>query len=524
VKIKRSVWLLAGMLWMAGPAWTADYYIAPDKNWDGSAYAGARSDDFAGTQVQPWATFDHAWTVLQPGDTLWLLDGIYTQSIVPTINGDGPLYGAGRPERRITVKALHDGRALIDGEYLRTTVLIGQLWDNISHTRDTVNPQGNYFTVEGLVARNSATSVYYINARDVTLRRCSGYNANTHQNEHVITIWSLGTPQNPANVLVEDCVAAGSGRKMIVAYDTYVNVVFRRNFAAWQTWTGDEFCQSYWPQSDGIEIYPKAYEDQPDVLNNTFLENNIYFGLSPNTGYSLNPNPGNSIGNNFLGDMSFVTVPYSSNPCSYNNLPLPGACASSTCIQFANGEYRGGFALAANCSQKDYLTKNNTFQDIFAWANGGPGLSSTSCGWGSGASNNRIIRATLVGNGVGIPAGPQGAGVNASAADLSLFTSITDSNIPGTSYNGAGAKIQYRYVDGTLTNDSLWPWPMEERIKAEFADPGLFQADGVPGQVWTNFSVTQTVCEDILVPNGSAMDCGGPTQLPAPKNLRIVLP
>jgi hypothetical protein len=105
-----------------------------------------------------------------------------------------------------------------------------------------------------------------------------------------------------------------------------------------------------------------------------------------------------------------------------------------------------------------------------------------------------------------------------------LFSSITDSNIPGTSYHGAGAKIQYRYVDGTLTNESLWPWPMEERIKAEFADPGLFQADGVPGRVWTNFSVTQAVCEDILVPNGAAVDCGGSTRPAAPKNLRIVHP
>jgi hypothetical protein len=64
----------------------------------------------------------------------------------------------------------------------------------------------------------------------------------------------------------------------------------------------------------------------------------------------------------------------------------------------------------------------------------------------------------------------------------------------GEPYNGGGARLQYRYVNGSLTDGPLWPWPMEDRIKKEFADPNLFQASGVPGQVWTNFSVTNTIC------------------------------
>jgi hypothetical protein len=33
--------------------------------------------------------------------------------------------------------------------------------------------------------------------------------------------------------------------------------------------------------------------------------------------------------------------------------------------------------------------------------------------------------------------------------------------------NGEGARLTHRYVDGVLTNEPLWPWPMEDRIQAE---------------------------------------------------------
>jgi len=32
-----------------------------------------------------------------------------------------------------------------------------------------------------------------------------------------------------------------------------------------------------------------------------------------------------------------------------------------------------------------------------------------------------------------------------------------------------------RYVDGTLTSQSLWPWPMEDRIGNETGDTSLWQ-------------------------------------------------
>ena len=358
------------------------YYISP-----------TGSDSNTGIdQSHPIATFNHAWQFLCPGDTLWLMDGTYYQVIEPTINGI-----SGSP---ITIKALNDGKAIIDGEYIRSTVVIGKNWNDIAnYNRDTINPYGNHLTVEGIVAKNSLDAVFVVLARNVILRRCSGYNANTHNNDHVITVWSLGTPAHPANVLVEDCVAAGSGRKMILAYDTYVNVVFRRNFAAWQTWLGDNFCGGYWPQSDGIEIYPKAYEDQPDVLNNSLNENNIQFGLIPDYGTSLSPNPGLRTGNYYYGDMSlgagmrwdntqrkFVIATMDNATCTYNGISKPAACANSNCIDLkGNTSYRAGFVIATFGNP---LMRNNIFKDLFAYGNAGLGIIAGP--WGSSSSNNQL--------------------------------------------------------------------------------------------------------------------------------------
>ncbi|MBI5034911.1 MAG: DUF1565 domain-containing protein [Chloroflexi bacterium] len=465
----------------------------------------------------PWKTFAKAWTVLQPGDTLYLMDGEYKQVLEPTISGT-----SGNP---ITIKALNDGKAIINGEGVRSAVVIGKIWDLVVHTRDTTNPYGNYINVEGIVAKNSNMDVYQIYSRNVNLRRCSGYNANTHDNYHVITIWSLGTPANPANVLVEDCVAAGSGRKMIVAYDTYVNVVLRRNFVAWQTWQGDLFCQPRWPQTDGIELYPAAHEDQPDVLNNSIFENNINFGLTANTGIDMSPNPGMRAGNKFLGNISlgtgmrweptdpdpvkFVPAPITMTPCSYNGVAMPASCATqSQCNAFGNSTtYRGGMVVGALSSPQ--ILKNNLFQDTFSAYNGSLGL--VAGAWGTGTTNNRLINATMVNNDIGAAPLPVGvpAGTDTTLADLNRFSLVQNLRIgkmltgESNPAPGNGATVQYRYVDGVLTNQPLWPWPMEERIRREFADPTLFQVDGIQGHVWSNFSVTNSVC-GILAQHGAA--------------------
>lgn len=41
-----------------------------------------------------------------------------------------------------------------------------------------------------------------------------------------------------------------------------------------------------------------------------------------------------------------------------------------------------------------------------------------------------------------------------------------------------GAEVLYRYKDGALTRQRLWPWPMEDRIRAETGISVTWEAQG----------------------------------------------
>ena len=67
-----------------------------------------------------------------------------------------------------------------------------------------------------------------------------------------------------------------------------------------------------------------------------------------------------------------------------------------------------------------------------------------------------------------------GTQTDAIQSDLEKFESIENSFIENIytgsnkiTMNGEGARLTHRYVDGVLTNEPLWPWPMEDRIQAE---------------------------------------------------------
>lgn len=201
--------------------------------------------------------------------------------------------------------------------------------------------------------------------------------------------------------------------------------------------------------------------------------------------------------------------------------PNPPPCAPvCSAVKFSEWQsHRTGFVFATWTSN-NVLFKNNLFQDLFAWGNGGPGLSAgdPNMGWRAGSSNNTLRRVTLSNNGLGNPVPWEGAGTEVKDASLNQFDIKQDLYIEGDSrYQGQKARLQYRYINGILKDgsdgspaQSLWPWPMEQRIKDEFA-----QEFGVQ-----NFSVTNTICEKILKPNGAVQTCGvvptpsGPTPTP----------
>ena len=246
------------------------YYISPSGD-----------DSKSGlSEADAWATFAHAWHFSILGDTLILMDGTYYQTLAPNVRDGTAAYP-------ITVKALHDGKANIDGQNKRVTVSFGY------------QPNGwfigQYYVVEGIVAKNSSESVYEIDADHVTLRRISGYNANKNDNVHVFVI------QGNYN-LIEDCVASGIGRKMIVVYASSDQFgqhnTIRRCFASYRNWDGRNFTDE-WPWDENFEAYSSDY--------NTF-ENDIAYGYFANAGFSLLAQGGgdNNTGNKILGSIAIM--------------------------------------------------------------------------------------------------------------------------------------------------------------------------------------------------------------------------
>ena len=394
-------------------------------------------DNFNGTSPgQAWATFEHAWTVLKPGDTLTMLDGVYYQSMVPNISG--------QPGKPITVRAQNDGQAIIDGQGVR--IPVHMRYESVDY----------HFVIEGIIARNSSRSVLVVSGNHNVLRRVSGYNANTDENSHVFSITG-------AHNLVEDCVASGTGRKMVLVFEGEYNTI-RRCFTDWREWDGRNW-GTCWPWGEGLEFYGASHN---------IIENSIAYSRTARVGvYIISQSARQqAIGNKILGTMSVLAgmKEDGSTPMVWGDTrPQP---SDYTCMSDIYGwpQYMSGFGIYASGSS----IRENLLQDILSWGNARYGLSFiTAADYDLG--NNHINRATIFNNGLNNPnAHWGGMGAGAKESELANFTSITNSSIENiydgstfTSQSGEGARLTHRYVDGVLTNEPLWPWPMEERIQAE---------------------------------------------------------
>jgi hypothetical protein len=400
-----------------------EFYMSPSGN-----------DSNSGTTPNaPWATFDKAWTVLQPGDVLTLMDGVYYQSFNPNITGE--------PGKPITVRAQNDGQAVIDGQGVRIPVTFA--YHIVSY----------YFILEGIVARNSSGSVYLIHGAHNVLKRVSGYDANTDTNDHVFVITG-------DNNLIEDCVASGTGRKMVLVFEAEHNVI-RRCFTDWQESDGRDY-PGCWPSGEGLEFYGANYN---------IIENSISYANTPWSGISVMAQyPQTAIGNKILGSMAIYSG------MQHNGVPMvwgdtrPQPSVGTCMTQFDSWpSLLAGFRIGESGEVRD-----NLHQDIFAWGSARYGLTFYQIGTAGVFSNNVVNRATIINNGLDNIALWGGIGVDARETELQRFDSIQNSEIGViwtdtgyTSLNGEGARLTNRYVNGVLTNEPLWPWPMEDRIQAE---------------------------------------------------------
>ncbi|MCG8511874.1 MAG: hypothetical protein MI741_21880, partial [Rhodospirillales bacterium] len=176
-------WVAEDYIQSYTPASTGNtYYISPN---------GSDSNDCR-TQSTPCATLAHVDSLMAPGDTAYLMDGTFSnQQLCITTTG-------GSPSKRITWKALNDGKAVVDGQGNFGSVL--DIGGNCSYA------QAHYVTVEGIVFINGGLDLPNHSGttcrthRDYGIfRRISCYNADPDGNTHMMQL--LGNDN-----LVEDSV------------------------------------------------------------------------------------------------------------------------------------------------------------------------------------------------------------------------------------------------------------------------------------------------------------------------------
>jgi hypothetical protein len=463
---------------------------AADPNAGTVYYVSPTGDDSRSglSATNAWATFDRAWQSIQRGDTLILLDGVYYQRLIPQVPS-GTEY--------ITIKAQNEGQAIIDGQFASRTAVEFRGWNN-----------AHYIQVEGIVAKNTLNAVWEIQTDNNIFRRISGYNAGLDNNSTVI--WLSGN-----NNILEDCVAAGSGRKMILTmgFGTQVekrNIV-RRCFSGWQEWRGGDFCPGHIPWGNGIDVYNASFN---------IVENSIGYGLANRPGGGINvfaQSSSDADHNSVLGSITMnAAMKWDGTDMTWP-CPYPGS-SCSTCWNPEGGDHGSGLRLGMNTRGS---VSNNLFQDVFSYGNAGLGLARMNPrDDGTIVNNNRLIRATLINNGIG-------SYVRNAACDspfdtrcvkdrnfqLSILDRLnvfednkiecTEAQAPyciDSGFNGSGARIEYRYnsyfdANGNpvivLTDEPLWPWPMEDRIRQEFNTHLSMYHTQTPELV--DFSVTNTI-------------------------------
>lgn len=441
-------------------------------------YFASPSGTGSGSQSSPFKIADF-WSVASPGKTLCLLDGQYRGSDSMITPPPGVLDGSsGKP---ITVKALNDGGASIDGQGQREPVF---LYGN------------DYFVLEGFnahsgnVQHNGDSVVFIKGSSHNIVRRVVGWDAGDG-NGGVFALSNSTIYGQSIDNLFEDVAGFGIARKVFSSFRSD-NTICRR---CWGRWEGSH-------RLGPKHTYTLAYNNF-----NFLIENSIaaWSGERMQETYQLKCHP--VIVNSKCGK-------------TYTNYEVDqplgifgvdridsGADANSRILgslAYVTGSDRFAAAQLFFVSGLSGVKYNNNV----AYVEPGTYSNKFTFGLYSSSSRQNLFADNLSSIG--------GAGSNVSkewqTSNISEGSSVT---AVGSVYNGQqGSSICKRYKDGILTDELLWPWPMDQRIYNAMIEAGR-----------TPFYVTEKI-EAMFGPipsecrQGSGGSGGTGAPLP-PQNLRI---
>jgi hypothetical protein len=371
---------------------------------------------------------------------------------------------AGTATSPITVKALNDGAVFIDGQEARIPVHLSS------------NP---HFILEGFDAGNSSDEVIQIyNTNDnscrrstcgpvVLVRRVVAFDSPDGSNGNTATICAV---QYSDNVTLEDVACFGHGRKAAYSYRNR-ETTWRRVFVGW----GGGGIDTQQPQealNTSYDAYMPLAENVIGIWNrdSTSIAYRQPYGivtagqLLHDTGSPYWATYGRVVSTRILGTISIIRNSFDAQP-------------------------QGGMWVGGGSNFSD--VQDIVFQDVVSYIQTGGShdsikpflLSSYS---GSGPANRFLTRATAIG------AASDTIGSGWTQTQVNHWTSPASVNI----FTGSNqATVCYRYVNGTLTTQKLWPWPMDDRIAAAAARPSSHHT---PTQLFDGFRSVTGLIEGIF--------------------------
>ncbi len=444
-----------------GAVQAATYYIAPDGD-----------DNNGGTRMSPWKTFVRSMTVLKPGDTLLISDGIYHQSLNVAVSGM-----KGHP---VTIKALNDGQAIIDGQ---STIQPCSIRDQ------------NFVDIEGLVFKNSPLSVVEVaRSSNITFRRVSASKAGYggKDNNHVFDI------AGGRYLLLEDCAASGYGRVMYDIYEVEY-AVLRRCWGHWTSYSGAVNGYGWGIQvygadnatvencvltavadpdytNGGIAIWANTYNKSAD---NNRIYGNVVHGLafwSYLTASAIH----NIAGNRWVNDAAINNT--------YGFFQRGDSDLLADSVTIAQTVKTAFEVSPADYKPKDsnYILNSTLKNSSILLASKGVSRDSSSYINSFSHTYNNLYDISHCYDGTSAGIGEQ-CNVLKPKYDIAAYGKgaylMRPSNLRGKGERRTdiGAEVLYRYQNGVLTGIPLWPWPMEERI---FRETGISPTWEKHGGLW----------------------------------------
>jgi hypothetical protein len=427
---------------------------------------------------------------LLPGDTLYLNDGTYTGAADSLICDVSALTGT--PQNHITIAALHDGAAIIDGQLTARPFQVDSCSyvDILGLRMIRAGCTTNRVTVINCyLFGNQGTGVDHIQVKRVSCHDVLDDN-NFSVNSHNFQTYQC------TNILFEDCAAWGRGRYMFVDYHT-IGLTFRRCWAM----HGDFFNTTVIAPRAPFGVYGsrgvrcencigfRCFPTTPRPAGQQYTS--TYYTTDDTTNWPVNDVQyiGCIFYNNFNGM-------FLNNLSALNAGQVPAPPIYKHCVLWNITAFKQGAGYTNTNS--DYPV--DTAYDIAAWTmqhmtligagQGGGGIHSAGATQHSNLTDSILTNAAIGDTDLGTEGFSDwfAIGGNSGTAGSDLFldpqfptgtygngaylvgpgnTGLAHAASDGGAMGASSAYLLFRVVNGVPTNTPLWPWPMESRIVSE---------------------------------------------------------